>query len=320
MSSTRFGIIGIGSMGSLHARVVAGHAAAALAWVSDPDEDAGRRVADRFGTRWLPEPELADVDALIVAAPTEFHADIATEIIRAGKPMMLEKPLADRLADSTRIIEQARAAGTVLACGFVERFNPAVRTAIEIAKEPIRVATVRHSPYSDRIRTGVASDLLIHDIDMVLRIVRARPSVVQGRFGHFHRQGAGASEDVAEALMQFPDGQLATASASRLSQMKLRSLSINELRRQIDVDLVRQSITVYRNVDGGSFDEDAGYSQQTIIDVPVIRHVGEPLQLQLEHFLALIHDDTLAEAELDTLIGPHAVVESVGDNARSFAG
>ncbi|HZB40367.1 MAG TPA: Gfo/Idh/MocA family oxidoreductase [Ilumatobacter sp.] len=317
MMAMRLGIVGIGSMGRLHARVVAGHKAANLVWVSDPDEEAGRGVADRFDTKWQPEPTFADVDALIVAAPTEFHADVANEVIRAGKPMLLEKPLAPSLADSTKIVDQARAAGTVLACGFVERFNPAVRTAMEIVKEPVRVATMRHSPYSNRIRTGVASDLLIHDIDMVLRIVGTKPSVVQGRFGHFHRNGAGATEDVVEALMQFPEGQVATASASRLSQMKLRSLSINELRRQIDVDLVRQSITVYRNVDGGSFDEDAGYSQQTIIDVPVIRHVGEPLQLQLEHFLCLIHDDALAEVELETLIGPHAVVDSVSASARS---
>ena len=317
---TRFGIVGIGSMGSLHARVVASHAATDLVWVSDPNEEAGRRVAARFGTQWRPEPAFDDVDAVIVAAPTEYHPALAREVIHARKPMLLEKPLADTLDESTAIVAEARAAGTVLSCGFVERFNPAVRTAMEIAREPIRVATMRHSPYSDRIRTGVASDLLIHDVDMVLRLLGVPPSVVQGRFGHFHRQGAGAGEDVAEALLQFPDGQVATASASRLSQMKQRSLTINELRRQIEVDLVRQSITVYRNVDGGSFDEDAGYSQQTIIDVPVIRHIGEPLQLQLEHFLSLVQDGTRADAELDTLIGPHAVVASVFASARASAG
>lgn len=313
--TTRIGVVGTGSMGALHARVVAQHPDVRLGWVADPNDEVGQRVAERFETVWLPAPDLASVDAVIVAAPTQHHSSIAMEVIGSKKPMLLEKPLATTYADVVAIVEAARVGGTVLLCGFLERFNPAVRTAMEIARAPIRVAAVRHSPYSSRIRTGVASDLMIHDADMVLRMIGEQPVHVVGQYGRFSATSDADSEDVAEALALFPGGQIATLSASRMSQHKVRSVSITEMDRLIDVDLLRQSITVYRNVEGAGFDEEAGYSQQTIIEIPVVRHSGEPLVLQLEHFLSVMHGTADANVEIDTLLAPHEFIDRVSLSA-----
>lgn len=312
----RVGLVGSGSMGSLHARVVAGSTECSLAWVAEPDRERGERVAARFETRWIPEPDLASVDAVVIAAPTESHFDLAIPVIEARVPLLLEKPLADRVEHSRRLVDAARASRSVLMCGLLERFNPAIRTAIEIAREPLYVATQRHSPYVERIRTGVAGDLLSHDVDMVIRIFGGLPLRVSGRCGYFEPRSEPGSEDLVDATLTFDDGRMASLSASRVSQRKVRSLVITELTRLIEVDLLRQAITVYRHVDAPDFDEDAGYSHQAIIDIPVLKYLGEPLQLQLAHFVDLVRGRADAAVELDSMLDSHEVVASILADAR----
>jgi predicted dehydrogenase len=315
--AVRIGVVGVGSMGALHSRVVASHADTELVWVADPDSEVGHRVAERFGTKWIPEPDLGSVDAVIVAAPTQYHFDLATAIIDNGTPLLLEKPLADTFERSAAIVERASRQGSPLMCGLLERFNPAVRTAAEIADQPLRIATMRHSPYSQRITTGVGSDLLIHDLDLVLRLVGDYPTSAHGHFGYFAPTSAPGSEDVAEASLKFASGRIAVLSASRTSQHKVRTLSIAERYRLIDVDLVRQSITIYRHVEGATFDESAGYSQQTIIEIPVIRHSGEPLQLQLDHFLGLLRGEVDQDAELSSVLPAHQLLDEIATSAAA---
>lgn len=307
----RVGLIGAGSMGGLHARVIAGSAACRLQWVAEADRGRGESIADRYGSRWLPEPDLGGVDAVVIAAPTQFHFELAVPVIEASLPLLLEKPLADDFGHSRQLIEMARSSGSVLMCGLLERFNPAVRTAMDIAREPLYVATQRHSPYVERVRTGVGGDLLSHDVDMVMRIYGESPKEVKGSSGFFMPRSEPGSEDLVDAMLTFTDGRMATLSASRVSQRKVRSLTITESSRLIEADLLRQAITVYRHVDSPDYDEDAGYSHQAIIDIPVLRYLGEPLQMQLSHFVDLIHGRADREAELDSLIGPHEVVAAV---------
>ncbi|MEP7112244.1 MAG: Gfo/Idh/MocA family oxidoreductase [Ilumatobacteraceae bacterium] len=312
----RIGLIGAGSMGSLHARVLSGGDSTELAWIADPDRVTGERLAGRFGTKWLPEPELVGIDAAVIAAPTQFHHAYAMAIVDAGVPLLVEKPIAETLADVVEIIEASSRQGTVLMCGLLERFNPAVRTAAEIAREPLHVATVRHSPYAERIRTGVASDLLIHDIDVVVRLMGEAPAALSGHYGYFEPRSTHGSEDVAEATLRFSQGQIASLSVSRIAQHKIRSLTIGELGRLIEVDLLRQTITIYRHVQESGFDEDAGYTQQTIIEIPVVRYPGEPLQLQLSHFVDLIEGRADPEAERETLLLPHSLIDQIASSAR----
>ncbi len=311
----RIGLVGGGSMGSLHARAIATNPASTLAWVAEPERERGTALANRFGSVWMEQPDLSSVDAVVVAAPTQLHHALAVCVIDAGLPLLLEKPLADGLDDSRDIVARARARGSVLMCGLLERFNPAVRTAQDISRAPLHMTTVRHSPYAERIRTGVAGDLLIHDIDMVIRLMGATPVVGAASFGFFEPRSADRSEDVADATLRFGGGEIASLSASRIAQRKVRALTITELERVIEVDLLRQDITVYRSARASEFDDDAGYTQQTIIDIPVIRHLGEPLQLQLEHFVGLVRGTVDAAAELDGLLPAHEVLDELNQVA-----
>jgi predicted dehydrogenase len=304
-------------MGALHARVVAGGSSTELTWVVDPDSETGSEVAERFGSQWRTDFDLETVDAVIVAAPTQFHHDIAMTVLDAGLPLLVEKPLADSLDDCRSIVARARSSGSVLMCGLLERFNPAVRTAADICRDPLHVATKRHSPYAQRIRTGVAGDLLIHDVDMVLRLFEEEPMGMACSFGYFEPRSVVGSEDVADATIRFSEGRIASLSVSRIAQTKVRSLVISELDRTIDVDLLRQSITVYRDAGSSEFRDDTGYTQQTIIDIPVIRHLGEPLQLQLQHFVDLVRGNADPEAEIDGLLAPHETLHRLAQEASS---
>jgi predicted dehydrogenase len=314
--SLRIGVIGAGTMGALHARVIAGRPDVKLAWIADPDP-ANRAVADRFGATALSEPDLGNADAVVIAAPTQFHHGLALSVIDAGMPLLLEKPLADTYAHSEQIVRAARDAGIVMTCGLLERFNPVVRTAAEIAREPLHVATVRHSPYTQRIVTGAGSDLLIHDVDMALRLFGEQPVAVTGHHGHFEPRSRSGSEDVVDCTLRFAGGQIASLSVSRIAQRKVRMLTIAEIGRTIEADLLRQAITIYRHVEGAMYDEDAGYHQQTIIEIPVVKYPGEPLQHQLQHFVDLVEGRADAAAELDSLLAPHAVIDHVEAAARA---
>lgn len=316
----RVGLVGAGTMGSLHARVLSQSALTDLAWIADPSEANGSAAARRFDTRWIERMDVGTVDAIVIASSTETHPDLALEVLDAGLPLLVEKPLADSLEDSLRIADAAAAADVPLMCGLLERFNPAIRTAMEFLDAPVAASSIRHSPYVARIRTGVASDLLIHDLDAMLRIFgSADTAAVRGLFGFIHPDSDPGSEDIAEAILTFPSGAIATSSASRIAQRKVRTLTIQEADREISIDLLRQDITIYRHVDHAAADDATGlgYRQQTVIEIPMIKFQAEPLAAQLESFVDLVAGNRDLAAERDGLLAPHIALDQVRRSATS---
>jgi hypothetical protein len=121
----------------------------------------------------------------------------------------------------------------------------------------------------------------------------------------------GSIEDIVEALLSFGAGQVASLSASRRSQRKVRSITIAEVERLIEIDLLRQDITIYKHVLESPTDDEVGYRQQTIIDIPVLRYHGEPLMLQLDHFVSLVNGRQDIDVERSRILGPHQVINDV---------
>jgi len=300
-------------MGALHARVLSQTPDTALACVIDPHRPAAEALARQYDTRWaLDIDDPTEYDAFIVASPTPTHGEWSRRIIDARRPLLVEKPLADDLATTRAIIDAAREQDVPLMCGLLERYNPAVRTALSIVKEPVHVLTVRHSPYVPRITSGVAHDLLIHDVDLVLSLMQRMPTSVDARFAYCHPDSVAGAEDVAEVLLAFDDVCLASLSASRVSQRKIRSFVISEIDRLVEVDMVRQDVTVYRHVLNSAWTNETrsvGYRQQTIIDIPAIHDAREPLAAQLERFVALARGKVDAAEELSTLLPPHEILD-----------
>lgn len=297
-------------MGSLHARVISEHDGCELTWVADPASDAAELLTDRYGGTPIGTPDYSGVDGVVVASPTETHAAVAAEVIAARRPLLLEKPVAGSLQETIEVVRASETAGVPLMCGLLERFNPAVRTAFSIAAEPVQMLSVRHSPYAERIRTGVAWDLAIHDVDLALRLFGEPAARVCAVVGQVHPSSDPGSEDTIGVMFSTAAGQTADISASRISQRKIRTLTIVELDRLIEVDLIRRDITIHRHLGHELAEVDGlGYRQQSIIEVPVVRFVGEPLALQLSHFLGLVAGTVDADEERSTILPAHEVID-----------
>jgi predicted dehydrogenase len=279
-------------MGGLHARVVAEHPMAELVQVVDARIDLSRTVADRHGAMAVASVEDIDCDAAIVAVPTALHAQIALPLLRAGIPVLVEKPLAHSRDAVQEIIATSRDSNTPVMCGFVERFNPVVLAALGLIDGPVRhLLAQRHSPPADRIRSGVVGDLLIHDLDLALGLI-ADP--FRSDF-----------TDLADCTLRFASGALATLSSGRIGHRKVRQMSIVTDTSLFELDLLRQDLTVYHHVAHAAISESPGYRSQTVVDIPFVRVSKEPLVAQLDHFIGLIHGSGSAELERVRLMAPH---------------
>jgi predicted dehydrogenase len=306
-------LVGAGSMGSLHARVLSQSRRCDLVRIIEPVPETGQAVADRWGVDWTPRLDLSGVDAVVLASATETHHALALQVLEAGLPLLVEKPVCADLGATEEVVREAQQRGLPLMCGLVERYNPAVITALALIGEPVHVAAARHSPYVPRIRTGVAWDLLVHDVDLAVRCFGgADPQRVSSGAGYFHPESVPGAEDVVETVLGFPTGGLATVSASRIGQRKVRELTIAEVDRSVEVDLLRRAVTIYRHVSGDAADADGrGYRQQTIIEIPELVTAAEPLASQLDRFLDLVAGDADADAERASILPAHRVVAEI---------
>jgi len=309
VSRVKIGLIGAGSMGVLHARVISTHPDTSLVWVHDQNQTLGTSIAERFDSRFVSQPDPQSVDAIVVATPTQTHFEIAQGFIQLGKPLLVEKPLAQTFEQVSSLVDEAREQSAILQCGLLERFNPAVQTVADLIVNPLQIRTTRHSPPATRITTGVIGDLLIHDIDLILRLMACEPVSIAAISDRM--SWPAQVEETVESLLKFEGDCIATASATRQSHQKVRSMSIVETDRLIEVDLLRRDITIYKHVLEAPVEAPSGYRQQTIMEIPVVQHQGEPLMLQLSHFVALIRDEADRAKELDSILLPHGVVSRI---------
>lgn len=315
----KLALIGTGTMGSLHARVIAQNDRAELVRVVDPREDAGRAVADKYGAAWTPEiGSLADVDAVVLAAATEAHHKLALDVLGQGKPVLIEKPVAGNLADTEEILGLSESKDVPLMCGLLERYNPAVLTALALVNEPVHLTAQRHGPYAPRIKTGVAWDLLVHDVDLAIQMFGGvSPVKTTSAAGFFHPKSVKGAEDTLEAVLSFETG-LASVSASRLGQRKVRTMVVSELHRLIEIDLLRRDVTIYRHVSHeGPTTGAPSYRQQTVIEIPELVTAREPLATQLDRFLDLLDGKVDVAEERSSILPSHKVVAQVLEQARA---
>jgi predicted dehydrogenase len=305
-------LVGAGSMGLSHARVLSASPRAALSVVIDSDAERARSCAELHEVPWAVDLNgLGSVQAVVVAASTEQHADVAAQVIRAGLPVLVEKPMCPSARETNALLDLARHQGVPIMCGLVERFNPAVMAAMTSVEAPRFVRTERHSPYAPRIGTGVGWDLLMHDLDTALRLFGSRtPVCFSGEVGRFHPASRRGAEDVVEASLRFDDGEMVSLSASRIGQRKLRTMVIQELGRMIEVDLLRRSVTAYRHTTIEGETAHGGFRQYTEIEVPEI--VGtEPLVAQLDHFVRLVDGDIDPDIERESVRPAHDIVDAI---------
>lgn len=284
----RVAIVGAGAMGRHHARIFSAMRDVELVAIVDPEPGRAEALAAAWGGTPLTDlAALPEVDAAVVATPTPLHADVAVPLIERGIHVLVEKPLAPSAVEAQRIIDAAEKAGVTLAVGHVERFNPAVAALVRLTEEPVFMQFDRLSPYTPRIGDSVVFDLMVHDLDLACLMAGGVPEDVCG---------AGVAVfsdtlDVATAVLRFANGTVASVSASRATQDKVRRISVSERDRFLVADCLRQDILIRRETVSEFLDDEGGtYRQASVSEIPYIDRRAEPLAAELADFIAAIRD------------------------------
>jgi UDP-N-acetylglucosamine 3-dehydrogenase len=287
----RVGIVGAGIMGSNHARVLAAIPQAEVVVVADPDAERGQRLADHIGARFEPRLDVLPgrVDAAIVATPTETHAEIAASLMESGLDVLVEKPIAPTVEEAKDLVTVARKHDRILMVGHVERFNPAVLELDRYVDGLIHVDVRRVGSFTPRIATGVVLDLMIHDVDLINSLAGGEPVTVSS----LTRRVRSESEDIATCVLTYAGGVSASLTASRVSQSKQRQIELTQQTNVVVADLLRQQVTIHR-VEHAEYvgEQGARYRQSGVIEIPYLEHQGEPLLLELKHFIDCVGNRT----------------------------
>ena len=276
----RVGVVGVGHLGRHHARILSSLPGVELVAVVDTNRPRAEKVAAAHGTRPLFEAgALAGiVDAVTIGVPTEQHRDVAMPFLKAGVPVLVEKPIARSLAEADEMIGAAATANVALAVGHTERFNPAVAAARPLLVNPRFVEVHRLGAFPERsLDIDVVFDLMIHDLDIVLSLVGADVEsieavgvpVLTGRV------------DIANARLRFADGCIANVTASRISRDRVRKIRFFQPAAYLSIDYAAQRLEMWRLVKGtGPMPSIEGG------ELPVANQ--EPLERELADFVGAV--------------------------------
>lgn len=247
MAKQKLAVIGVGALGRHHARILSEMSDVQLVAVVDTRADQGQDVAQRCGARWLADyTELLQpgvVDAVSIVVPTVAHLRVAGDFLRAGIPVLVEKPLAATAPQARELAELARRHGTLLQVGHIERFNPAFQAARGQIDKPRYVRAERTSTFTFRSTDiGAVHDLMIHDIDLVLSLVNSPLASVEA----FGMTVMGGHEDAVQARLRFQNGCIADLTASRIHPVATRALHTWSASGCVTCDLHQRQVTCFR--------------------------------------------------------------------------
>jgi len=317
------GVIGVGSMGQNHARVYS--EIANLVGIADKNKENGQKVADRFKikcyTDYIEFLKLPELDAVSIATPSSTHSEVAMAALKAGKHILVEKPLALKIDDARELVETAREYGLTLAVGHVERYNPVVEVTKKILDsgqfgDLITVTSRRVSSFPARIKdAGVIMDLGIHDIDIVRFLIGSKVSGVFTLAGATGTSSAGKDkEDHANILLDFENGVSGFIEINWLTPMKVRKVSLTCSKNFVVMDYMDQSLEVSSS-SLGEYDIGDLYRVPQKYDIKRIDvRREEPLKNELSDFLNAVSSRsepmvTGADA-IETLKIAQAAIES----------
>jgi predicted dehydrogenase len=314
---TSLAIVGAGVMGANHARVARALAGLNVTHIVDPDEEKASALAAHIGADVLASIDdlPTHVDAAVVATPSNTHEDVGSGLLDRGLHVLVEKPFAVDPAAAERLRDRSRQTGRVCLPGHVERFNPAVLELPRLVTVPLHIDIRRLGPRATRINDGVIMDLMIHDIDLVRFI--AGSDVVEAHC--IARCIDGTVETMAFASLRLASGATATLAASQVGQSKVRQIEITQPDNVLFVDLLRQDVSVTR-VQSNEFlsAQGARYRQDGYVEIPYLQHHGEPLLLQLEHFVQCIDGRTEPTVTADDGVAAVSVATEMAAEAKRW--
>lgn len=275
-SSPHIAVLGAGSFGKNHVRILHELPEVQLSGILDTDTDRAAAMAQERGCAVFKTVEevAAASDAAIVATPTTTHAELGCRLMELGCDVLVEKPIAHDLASALALVETAERTGRILQVGHLERFNPAIAALTQARTTPLFFEVHRMSEFSPRsLDVDVVLDLMIHDIDIVLSLVGTMPEEVRAAGIHILSERV----DIANVRLQFPGGCVANLTASRVSIERVRKLRMFQPGEYISVDYTRQDGQRIRV----SPDRKIGFTALGTTK-------SEPLRLEIEEFIECI--------------------------------
>lgn len=249
MKTLRVGVAGVGHIGSNHARLYAEIPSAEFSAIYDVDVARANSIARKYNvTAAKSLEEFAGlVDAASIATPTSSHYQVARPLLHGGKHLLIEKPITENTKDASELAELATRNNLILQVGHVERFNPVLSALEARLTHPRFIEAHRLSPYPDRSTDiGVVLDLMIHDLEIVLHLVRSPVQTIDAVGVPVLSKG----EDIANARLRFENGCVANITSSRISPERMRKIRVFQEDAYLSLDYQNQSGEVYRRVDG----------------------------------------------------------------------
>jgi predicted dehydrogenase len=241
----RVGVVGVGAIGKNHARCLAEIDGCELAAIYDRDMDLAQRLAADYNTVAATSLEefIELVDAATVAAPTSLHLELGSALLRAGRHVLVEKPITNTIEDARTLVNLANEHQRILQVGHIERFNPVLAQLEHRISEPRFIEVHRLSPFPNRsLDIGVVLDVMIHDIEIILHLVKSELISIDAVGVPVMTK----REDIANARLRFADGCVVNLTASRISPEKMRKIRVFQSDAYLSLDYQEQSGEIYR--------------------------------------------------------------------------
>jgi predicted dehydrogenase len=279
MKPIRVAVIGVGHLGSIHARIYSQLESAQLVAVCDTLPDRLQQIASTYGCRAVADYReiLKDVDAVSIAVPTHLHYPIAKDFLSAGVHTLIEKPITGSLREADHLLKLGRKKRLILQVGHVERFNATLTKVRSSLTNPRFIEVHRLAPFQPRgTEVGVVLDLMIHDIDILLWLVKSRIRKIEA----VGVRVMTPFEDIANARITFANGAVANLTASRISKDGMRKFRIFQHGGYVSMDFLGQAADIFQLANGGIKHERLTISGE------------EPLKAELSAFVQSIHQKT----------------------------
>ncbi|MBL7732223.1 MAG: Gfo/Idh/MocA family oxidoreductase [Chitinophagaceae bacterium] len=318
----KVGVIGVGHLGKFHLNNWKEIQGVELVGFYDPNDDTSKEVSEKYQlARFLDADSLIDAcDAIDVVAPTNFHFEWCGKAIKKGKHVFVEKPLANTMEEAHQLVNLARESGIKVQVGHVERFNPAFLAIKDMQLHPMFIEVHRLAQFNPRgTEVSVILDLMIHDIDIILSIVKSDVKSISA-------SGVGVmteTPDIANVRIEFHNGCVANLTSSRISMKKMRKIRLFQKDSYIGIDFLNKKTEIIKlkepqDSNVFAFDIETPSGKKTIAMAnPAVPEVNA-IKMELDEFRKAIQNNTrTVVSEVDGLMAmdvAHQILEKIGNN------
>ncbi|HVT85660.1 MAG TPA: Gfo/Idh/MocA family oxidoreductase [Chitinophagaceae bacterium] len=318
----KIGVLGVGHLGKFHLNNWKEMSGIELVGFYDPDDDAAKEVSEKYQlSRFLDISTLMDAcDALDIVAPTTFHFDLCEQAIKKGKHVFVEKPLANTMEEAEQLVKLVNESGVKLQVGHVERFNPAFLSVKDMHLNPMFIEVHRLAQFNPRgTEVSVILDLMIHDIDIILSIVKSDVKSISA-------SGVGVlteTPDIANVRIEFHNGCVANLTSSRISMKKMRKMRLFQKDAYIGIDFLNKKSEVIKLKDVSdnnmfAFDIETPNGKKTIaVANPMVPEINA-IRKELEEFRnAIVNNTKTVVSEIDGMMAmdvAHQILRKIGNN------